>query len=116
MKENESAKEYLANDSEYYDGYKWSVFLGEKLIKTSEKIFNDVDEAADDCDIFLKEINWKEKAEKWNDYNGIENALCGISSSVVDEKYFCIPKNNTSFFTRILDIRNFSLTICCNAH
>ena len=69
LKENEFAKEYLANDSEYYDGYKWSVFLGKKLIKTSDKIFNDIDEAADDCDIFLKEFNWKEKAEKWNTYH-----------------------------------------------
>ncbi len=84
LKENESAKEYLANDSEYYDGYKWSVFLGEKLIKTSDKIFNDVDEAADDCDIFLKEINWKEKAEKWNDYNGIENEAAALVHDFYD--------------------------------
>jgi hypothetical protein len=69
LKENEFGEEYLTNDSDDYDGYKWSVFLGKKLIKTSDKIFNDIDEAADDCDIFLKEFNWKEKAEKWNAYH-----------------------------------------------
>jgi hypothetical protein len=84
LKENEFAKEYLTNDSEYYDGYKWSVFLGEKLIKTSDKIFNDIDEAADDCDIFLKEFNWKEKAEKWNAYNGIENEAAALVHDFYD--------------------------------
>ena len=84
LKENEFAKEYLTNDSKYYDGYKWSVFLGEKLIKTSNKIFNDIDEAADDCDIFLNEINWEKTAEEWNTYHDNEDEAVAIVHDFYD--------------------------------
>lgn len=84
LKESEFAKEYLTNDSEYYDGYKWSVFLGEKLIKTSDGIFNDIDEAADDCDIFLNEINWEKTAEEWNTYHDNEDEAVAIVHDFYD--------------------------------